>query len=52
MEKTNINKIQYSDKCLLCHLVIKGNSEQQIKYNMKVHVMQKHGVELSEVKRK
>lgn len=34
--------IQYSDKCPVCKKEIKGFSESQVKYNLEVHVKQKH----------
>lgn len=35
---------QYSDKCPVCSKIIKGTSESQVKYNMKVHCMQIHNI--------
>lgn len=34
--------IQYSDKCNICKKEIKGFSESQVKYNLEVHIKQKH----------
>jgi len=42
METKNITKIEYTDSCPFCGYSFKGSSEGQIKYNMKVHCMQKH----------
>lgn len=34
--------IQYSEKCPYCDKDIKGFSESQVKYNLEVHIKQKH----------
>lgn len=33
---------QYSEKCPVCKKEIKGFSESQVKYNLEVHIKQKH----------
>ena len=38
--------------CPLCNIKFRGTSKRSIYYRYKQHLMQKHGVELSEVKRK
>lgn len=37
-----IERIQYSEKCPKCKDEIKGGSESAVKYNLKVHIEQKH----------
>ena len=37
-------KVEYSDTCPTCSRKIIGTSEDQVKYNMKVHCMQKHNL--------
>jgi len=37
-------KVEYSDTCPACSRKIIGTSEDQVKYNMKVHCMQKHNL--------
>lgn len=34
--------IQYSEKCPICKKEIKGFSESQVKYNLKIHIKRKH----------
>lgn len=35
-------RIQYSEKCKICNKEIKGFSESQVAYNLRLH-MEKHG---------
>lgn len=37
-----IQRIQFSKECSKCKMLIKGNSESQVEYNLKVHLRQKH----------
>ena len=37
---------QYSDKCPICNYEVIGTSEGQVKYNLKVHAMQKHNIQI------
>jgi len=45
MKKTIVNseRVVYSEKCPHCKKEIKGFSESQVKYNLEVHIKQKHG---------
>ena len=49
-QKIKVNKIQYTDKCPVCKLKIIGTSESQVKYNLKVHCMQRHNITLEDAK--
>ena len=44
MKKTNKTRemVQYSERCPHCKKEIKGFSESQVKYNLEVHIKQKH----------
>jgi hypothetical protein len=44
MKKTikTIERTQYSEKCPICKQEIKGGSESAVKYNLEVHIKQKH----------
>ena len=44
METKNRLKKEYSETCPVCKYKIIGTSEGQVKYNMKVHCMQKHNL--------
>jgi hypothetical protein len=37
-----VNRITYSEECHICKKEIKGFSESQVKYNLEVHIRQKH----------
>ncbi len=45
MKKTikKIERIQLSEVCPKCKKEIKGTSESMVKYNLQVHLKQKHG---------
>ena len=47
MKKTTntFERTQYMDKCPICKKEIKGFSESQVKYNLEVHIKQKHSDE-------
>lgn len=40
--KTTREITQYSKKCFICKKDVKGFSESQVEYNLKVHIKQKH----------
>ncbi len=44
MKKTTntFERTQYSEKCPICKREIKGFSESQVRYNLEVHIKQKH----------
>ena len=44
MKKTikTIERDEYSEKCPHCKKPIRGSSESQVKYNLEVHIKQKH----------
>jgi predicted small metal-binding protein len=42
MEQREITKIQYYLYCPICDKEIKGNSTQQVNYNIKRHLQDKH----------
>lgn len=37
-----LERTEYSEECNLCDKIIKGLSENQVRYNMEVHKKQKH----------
>ena len=37
-----INRIAYSEECPICKKEIKGGSESALKYNLEIHIKQKH----------
>ena len=41
-EIKTIKRAQYSEKCPKCQKEIKGSSESQVKYNLSVHIKQRH----------
>ena len=44
MRRINKTKrvIQYSEKCHFCKKEIRGFSESQVKWNLRLHIKQKH----------
>ncbi|MEK6880374.1 MAG: hypothetical protein AABY22_12230 [Nanoarchaeota archaeon] len=46
MKETKIEVIQLSKKCQICKLEIKGYSESQVDYNLKIHTYAKHKEEI------
>ena len=44
MEIKNKLKKEYSENCPVCGYKVIGTSESQVKYNIKVHAMQKHNL--------
>jgi uncharacterized protein with PIN domain len=44
MKKTTstIERVQYSERCPKCKQEIRGGSESAVKYNLGVHIKQKH----------
>ena len=47
-----VERVRYIDKCPICKKEIKGFSESQVKYNLGVHVKQKHPDKLIKDKKK
>ena len=45
IQKREVPKIQYYIYCPVCEQEIKGNAPSQVKYNMTVHLKQKHNEE-------
>jgi len=52
MEKVNIQKVAYRDKCFLCGKEIMGTSESQVKYNLDIHLITQHKDKLQALKAK
>lgn len=41
-EIETIQRVRYSKNCPICKKSIKGFSESQVNYNLKIHIEQKH----------
>ena len=46
--KEKIERIRYSEKCPICNKEIKGFSESQVKWNLDLHIKQKHNEGLND----
>jgi hypothetical protein len=42
MKTKNVTRKQFIGKCPICKREIKGTSESQVRYNLKVHKSQRH----------